>query len=177
MMKKVIGLIAGLAMVLCLTAACGGENLGPYYEGKTKIGIVGISPDVSDYVKANMADMENLFLNDKRYVTQLFYSKDNSEQLKAADGMVTDRPVDRIEYLLISAIDTEGWEGVLNNARDAGIKVFLFDRVIDVPDNLYEAAYFSDTENREDPNALQFPTQANRIHERIQELQRSAGNE
>ena len=49
-----------------------------------------------------------------------------------------------MDYLLISAAETTGWESVLKDAQEAGIEVFLFDRMIDCDDSLYQAAVVSD---------------------------------
>ena len=49
-----------------------------------------------------------------------------------------------MDYLIISAAETTGWESVLKDAQEAGIEVFLFDRMIDCDDSLYQAAVVSD---------------------------------
>ena len=64
----------------------------------------------------------------------------NDEQLQAASGFITDG----VDVLLISAAETTGWDEVLKAAQEAGIKVYLFDRMIDIPEDLYEAAVVSD---------------------------------
>ena len=64
----------------------------------------------------------------------------NDEQLNAASQFITDG----VDYILISAAATDGWEAVLKNAKKAGIKVFLFDRMLNASEDLYEAAVVSD---------------------------------
>ena len=49
-----------------------------------------------------------------------------------------------MDYLLISADDVSGWEGVLEKAKNVGIKVILFDRPIEADESLYEALVISD---------------------------------
>lgn len=44
----------------------------------------------------------------------------------------------------ISAAETTGWDDVLKEAKEAGVKVYLFDRKINVDESLYEAAVVSD---------------------------------
>ena len=51
---------------------------------------------------------------------------------------------DGVDYLLLSAADTAGWDSVLKDAQDAGTKVILFDRTIDASEDLYEASIVSD---------------------------------
>ena len=62
------------------------------------------------------------------------------EQLSAARQFITDG----VDYLLISAAETTGWDAVLKDAQEAGIGVFLFDRMIDCDPALFEAAVVSD---------------------------------
>ncbi|MDR0898297.1 MAG: substrate-binding domain-containing protein, partial [Oscillospiraceae bacterium] len=64
----------------------------------------------------------------------------NDEQLAAAQQFITDG----VDYLLISAAETTGWDTVLASAQEAGIGVFLFDRMIDCDEALYLAAVVSD---------------------------------
>ena len=51
---------------------------------------------------------------------------------------------DGVDYLLLSAADTAGWDAVLQDAKTAGTRVILFDRTIDAKDDLYEASIVSD---------------------------------
>jgi simple sugar transport system substrate-binding protein len=63
-------------------------------------------------------------------------------QLNAARQFITEG----VQYLLISAADANGWDSVLSDARRAGIKVFLFDRMINTDQSNFEAAVVSDME-------------------------------
>lgn len=51
---------------------------------------------------------------------------------------------DGVDYLLISAADTAGWDSVLKDAQAEGIQVILFDRTIDADESLYAASIVSD---------------------------------
>ena len=51
---------------------------------------------------------------------------------------------DEVDYLLISAAGTSGWDSVLQDAQAAGIQVILFDRTIDADESLYVASIVSD---------------------------------
>ena len=64
----------------------------------------------------------------------------NDEQITAAQKFIQDG----VDYLLLSAADTAGWDSVLQDAKDAGVKVILFDRTIDADPSLYEASIVSD---------------------------------
>ena len=64
----------------------------------------------------------------------------NDEQITAAQKFIQDG----VDYLLLSAADTSGWDSVLKDAQDAGTRVILFDRTIDADEELYEASIVSD---------------------------------
>ena len=89
--------------------------------------------------RANVANLK-IFTEANGYKTSTFYSLKNDEQLNAAAQFITDG----VDYLLISAAATDGWTNVLENAQKAGIKVFLFDRMMNVDESLFEAAVVSD---------------------------------
>ncbi|MCR5094300.1 MAG: substrate-binding domain-containing protein [Lachnospiraceae bacterium] len=141
-MKKFKALVlAGvLAMSTVLTACgAGGGNAGGG-GGAIKVGVVNNPPSESGYREANVKDMEKVFSAENGYELKTAYSLKNDEQLQAAQGFITEG----VDYLLISAAETTGWDEVLKKAQEAGIKVYLFDRMIDVDESLYEAAVVSD---------------------------------
>ena len=132
-----------LALSLVLTA-CGsggsGNSGNSGGDGLIKVGVINNPPSESGYREANVKDMEAVFSEANGYELKTFYSIKNDEQLQAAQGFITEG----VDYLLISAAETTGWDEVLKKAKEAGIKVFLFDRMIDVDESLYEAAVVSD---------------------------------
>jgi simple sugar transport system substrate-binding protein len=106
-----------------------------------KVGIVNNPPSESGYREANVLDFETVFTPENGFDASTFYSINNDEQLNAAQQFITDG----VDYLLLSAAATDGWEGVFQSAQEAGIKVFLFDRMVQgVDESLYEAAVVSD---------------------------------
>ena len=109
-------------------------------DGKIKIGIINNPPSESGYRAANVKDMETVFTAAKGYDVKTFYSAKNEEQLNAAAQFITDG----VDYILLSAAATDGWDKTLKSAQKAGIKVFLFDRMVSAKDSLYEAAVVSD---------------------------------
>jgi simple sugar transport system substrate-binding protein len=109
-----------------------------------KVGIVNNPPSESGYREANVKDFEEIFNEENGYEAKTFYSLKNDEQLQAAQGFITDG----VDYLLISAAETTGWDEVLDAAQEAGIGVFLFDRMIAVDESLYTAAVVSDMANQ-----------------------------
>ena len=134
-MKKFLIVLLALAVL-----ATGAFAKAKQDSSLIKVGIVNNPPSESGYRAANVKDMEEVFSKANGYSANAFYSLKNDEQLNAASQFITDG----VDYLLISAAATDGWDGVLSRAKAAGIKVFLFDRMINVSDDLYECAVVSD---------------------------------
>ena len=138
-MKKFVALLLALAMVFAL-CACANNAAGKTDSGKIKVGVVNNPPSESGYREANVNDFQNVFTEANGYDAKFSYSIKNDEQLSAAKQFITDG----VDYLLISAAETTGWDAVLKDAQAAGTKVFLFDRMIDCDTSLFEAAVVSD---------------------------------
>ncbi len=135
-MKKFARLFVALLMVLTLTIGAAAAEI--------TVGIVNNPPSESGYREANVKDFEAVFSPENGYVAKTFYSLKNDEQLSAAQQFITDG----VDYLLISAAETTGWDAVLASAAENGIPVFLFDRMIDCDESLFEAAVVSDMANQ-----------------------------
>jgi len=125
--------------LVCLSPMFAAKKKKAAADGKIKIGIINNPPSESGYRAANVKDFEKVFSGAK-YDVKTFYSLKNDEQLNAASQFITDG----VDYILLSAAATDGWEKVLKNAQKNGIKVFLFDRMINVREKYYEAAVVSD---------------------------------
>ena len=111
-------------------------------DGTIKVGIINNDPNESGYRTANDKDMKEMFTKENGYDASFAYSLKNDEQITAAQKFIQDG----VDYLLLSAADTAGWDSVLKDAQDAGTRVILFDRTIDADESLYEASIVSDME-------------------------------
>ena len=131
--SKVLALVLVLILALSMSA-CSKKS------GNIKVGVVNNPPSESGYREANVKDMETVFSEANGYDLKTFYSQKNDDQLQAAQGFITEG----VDYLLVSAAETTGWDDVLKNAKEAGVKVFIFDRMLNVDESLYEAAVVSD---------------------------------
>ena len=136
-MKKFVALLLAALMVLTACVAMAEADV-------ITVGIVNNPPSESGYREANVKDFEAVFTAENGYEAKTFYSLKNDEQLAAAQQFITDG----VDYLLISAAETTGWDEVLTAAQEAGIGVFLFDRMIAVDESLYTAAVVSDMANQ-----------------------------
>ena len=138
-MKKILSIAVAVLAAATLFVGCKGKK-----SGAIKVGIINNPPSESGYRAANVKVMEEVFSAAKGYEVKTFYSLKNDEQLNAASQFITEG----VDYILLSAAATDGWDAVLKNAQKAGIKVFLFDRMINTDESLYEAAVVSDMANQ-----------------------------
>jgi len=134
-MKKILAIVLMAVMALGLVA-CGKSK----DDGLIKVGIINNDPNESGYRTANDKSMKEQFTEANGYSASFSYSLKNDEQIAAAQKFIQDE----VDYLLLSAAGTSGWDTVLKDAQKAGIKVILFDRTIDADASLYEASIVSD---------------------------------
>jgi len=135
-MKKILCVLAVLlAFGPFILSASGQEE-----SGLIKVGIVNLPPEESGYRQANVEAMNSVFSEANGYDAKQTNTGENSEQIAAAKGYIRDG----VDYLLISAANASGWDDTLKSAKDAGIKVILFDRAIDTAASNYQAALLSD---------------------------------
>ena len=153
MKRRIAALLMSAAMVASLVG-CGGGSADSSSSGSDgaateedsgsgdliKVGIINNDPNESGYRTANDNDMKEKFIKENGYDASFAYSMKNDEQISSAQQFIQDG----VDYLLISAADTAGWDTVLQDAQNAGTRVILFDRVIDADESLYEAAIISD---------------------------------
>ena len=127
------------------------EAEAPAASGETiSVGIINNDPNESGYRTANVRNLEETFSEENGYATQTFYGKENDKQVEAAQKMIQDG----VDYLLISAADVAGWETVLQDAQDAGVRVLLYDRIVNADESLYEAGVVSDGKRRRDCSGM-----------------------
>ncbi len=145
--KRILSVIFSAMLCGAALAGCGdssskaadsGSNGG---SGKLiKVGIINNNPNESGYRTANDKDLKEAFTKENGFDAKFAYGEKNEEQINAAQKYIQDE----VDYLLLSAAATAGWESVLQDAKNAGVKVILFDRVIDADESMYEASIVSD---------------------------------
>ena len=133
-MKKFVALFLALVMVLSCTAMALADG------DLIKVGIINLDPSESGYRQANVKNLTDTFTKENGYDATFVTAPTADKQLEAARGFITAE----VDYILVSAAETTGWDEVLQDAKDAGIKVFLFDRMIECDPDLYTAAVVSD---------------------------------
>ena len=138
-MKKRVLAVAMAAAMLFGLAACGDGGNGGSGD-LIKVGIINNDPNESGYRTANDKDLQGMFTKENGYDANFAYGDTNDKQINAAQQMIQSG----VQYLLLSAQDVSGWDGVLQDAKNAGVKVILYDRTIDADESLYEASVVSD---------------------------------
>lgn len=159
MKRKFLAVLMAATMVLGM-AACGGDSKDASADAQAgagteaaeadavastdgeliRVGIINNDPNESGYRTANDKDMKAMFTEENGYEASFAYSLKNDEQITAAQKFIQDG----VDYLLLSAADTAGWDSVLKEAQEAGVQVILFDRTIDASEDLYVASIVSD---------------------------------
>ena len=135
-MKKMLSIMLALILCLGLTAAVHADD-------PIKVGIINLDPAESGYREANVNDLKNVFTAENGYDAKFVTAPTADKQLEAANTFITEG----VDYILVSAAETTGWDETLEAAKEAGIGVFLFDRMIDCSPDLYTAAVVSDMRN------------------------------
>ena len=130
-MKKI--LVLALALIMALSAVTAMAD-------GIKVGIINLDPSESGYRQANVKNLTDTFTEENGYDATFVTAPTADKQLEAANSFITEG----VQYILVSAAEATGWDEVLEAAQEAGIKVFLFDRLIDCDPSLYTAAVVSD---------------------------------
>ena len=130
-MKKILALVIALVMVLCAASALA--------DG-IKVGIINLDPAESGYRQANVKNLVDTFTAENGYDATFVTAPTADKQLDAFKSFITAD----VDYILVSAADTTGWDNALQEAKEAGIAVFLFDRMIETDPSNYTAAVVSD---------------------------------
>jgi simple sugar transport system substrate-binding protein len=138
-MKKMVSVLLILSVAAFVFASGGGQR-GGNAAGAIKVGIINNPPSESGYRTANDTDFKTVFTAANGYDASFAYSINLEDQLAAFNQFVTNG----VDYVLLSAAATDGWDDAMRAAQRAGVKVFLFDRMVSAPNSLYEAAVVSD---------------------------------
>ena len=168
MKKKLLATLLTAAMTLSLFAGCGGAaaESAPATENKEEAQTPAAAEPAeaepaaeadgtltigfSQYAAYNNwrvtnTDDINRALNDQGWkVIFADANDDTAQQISDIEDMIAQQP----DYLVIAPREQEGYESVLEEAKEAGIKVVLYDRFADGPyDVLIQGDYILEGEN------------------------------
>ncbi len=144
----------GAKLLLCLSAVLflsgcrdsyGEERVEdmrtPLDENLTVVGVSQVGSE-SVWRTANTASIQNIFTKENGYFLIFNNARQKQEnQIKALRSFISQR----VDYIVFSPITEDGWDTVLQEAKEAGIPVILIDRKVKVKDpTLYTAWIGSD---------------------------------
>lgn len=110
-------------------------------KGLIRVGFAQCKADESDWRKANTMSMQETLSAANGFEMILADSNnDAAKQVSDVQGFI-DQEVD---YIVIAAVNMDGWDTVLKNAKDAGIPVILVDRTINASEDLFTCWVGSD---------------------------------
>jgi simple sugar transport system substrate-binding protein len=148
---KKFSLLCICLMVLVLTASCGqsgtsqtGDDQGDSPGENEDLIVVGFSQvgAESDWRMANTKSMKETFTGENGYKLIL---KDAQQKQANQISAIREFIKNKVDYIVLASVSEEGWDEVLNEAKDAGIPVILVDRMIQTSDDsLYVAWVGSD---------------------------------
>lgn len=133
------GRIVIAALFVLLLAGCAGTHgVEQPEDTRTPVDdnliVVGVSQVGSESVwrTANTASIQNVFTKENGYFLIFNNARQKQEnQIKALRSFISQR----VDYIVFSPITEDGWDTVLQEAKDAQIPVILIDRKVDVPDD------------------------------------------
>lgn len=122
-----------------LFSACAGkapeetEDPAPFSDGNENLIVVGMSQIGSESVwrTANTASIQRVFTKENGYFLIFENARQKQEnQIKALRSFISQR----VDYIIFSPIKEDGWETVLQEAKEAEIPVIMIDRKVNVQD-------------------------------------------
>jgi len=135
-MKKFITVLLVVTLILGL-CSCGSKSQQSSGRDSSKLITVGFAQckaDESDWRKANTKSVQEALSEENGFKLILADSNnDAAKQVADVQGFI-DQEVD---YIIIAAVNEDGWDTVLKNAKNAGIPVILMDRTINASEDLY----------------------------------------
>lgn len=102
--------------------------------------MIGVSQVGSESVwrTANTASIQNTFTKDKGYFLIFKNARQKQEnQIKALRSFISQR----VDYIVFSPLTEDGWDTVLQEAKEAGIPVIIIDRQVKVEDSSLYATW------------------------------------
>lgn len=145
-------LVLGIVILLIITILMACNKLGPDTKLETyqdvvegDYVVVGFSQIGSESIwrTANTTSIQNALCKDNGFFLQFHNARQKQEnQIKAMRSFISQR----VDYIVFSPVMQDGWETVLQEARDAGIPVIVVDRKVSVKDDsLYTTWVGSDS--------------------------------
>lgn len=162
-----------LISLMCAAAFTGGCTSGSTPEetedDTTNLTVVGFSEvgAESDWRVANTESMKATFTESNGYELLFDDAKQKQENQIAA---IRNFILQEVDYIVVDPVVEDGWEGVLQEAKDADIPVIVVDRMVKTDEDLFTAWVGSDfyEEGQKATAWLEnYLEEQGRVHERI----------
>jgi simple sugar transport system substrate-binding protein len=128
-MKKFLVVLLVLAVAASAFAGGGGQKKG----GVVTVGFAQCKADESDWRMANTRSMLNTFNKPGYRLVLSDSNNDAAKQVADVQGFIDQE----FDYIVIAAVNMDGWTTVLTNAKNAKIPVILVDRTMNVSEDLF----------------------------------------
>ena len=147
-------LLIGLCMMILVISACNQSgSTGSQYDNPNDLILVGFSQvgAESDWRRANTKSMRDTFSEENGYMLILKDAQGKQEnQLAAIREFVTNK----VDFIVFAPVTEEGWDGVLGEAKAAGIPVIIVDRMIKTSDDSLYTCWVGSDFRREGDTAV-----------------------
>ena len=124
-MKKILTVI--LILVILSTVLTGCQRSGSGGSNVIRVGFAQAKSDESDWRMANTRSMLDAFNRSGFSLTLSDSNNDLAKQVADVQSFIDQE----FDYIVIAAVNMEGWDTVLRNAQRANIPVILVDRTMD----------------------------------------------
>ena len=130
MLKKIVSVLLTAVLGCCLVCSCNTDQTA----GEDNLIVVGVSQvgAESDWRIANTESINAVFTEENGY-RMLF---DDAKQMQENQfGAIRKFIQQKVDYIVVMPISEEGWDAVLQEAKDAGIPVIVVDRMVNISDD------------------------------------------
>ena len=149
--SKKTSLIAALFYMLCLVSlsACGAEPCdSTESDSETnllQVGFVQVGSE-SDWRVANSESIKKTLTQENGYELFFYDAKQKQEnQIQAIRNFI----LQEMDYIILAPVVEDGWDEVLEEAKEAGIPVIIIDRKVNVKDDRLYTAWIGSDMGRE----------------------------
>jgi simple sugar transport system substrate-binding protein len=146
MKRRMLALLGALLLAISVLTGCSAGETEAVEETETPLITVGFSQtgSESDWRVALTESMKTALSEENGY--QLIF-EDSQQKQENQFASIRRFIQQKVDYIVVAPITETGWEGVLQEAKAAGIPVIIADRMVDVEDeSLYAAHVGSDFE-------------------------------
>lgn len=175
-LRKKTKIILGIILISVALSSCGEKENTEQKEvfsvpSDDSTIVVGVSQIGSESVwrTANTASIQKVFTKENGYFLNFKNARQKQEnQIKAIRSFISQQ----VDYIVFSPITEDGWDTILQEAKEAEIPVILMDRTVKVQDDSLYAAWVGSDFEEEGRKAgewlLEHLREQNRENEQIQ---------